>query len=259
MEAKTQPAKSDLAEGFERLYYAEVDPEELAARSARDLAGAAASHLESGRRFSSGKPKIRAYNPTPAQHGWQSTHTAIEIVNDDMPFLVDSVTMEVNRQGLTLHLVIHPVLRAVRDAKGELLSIFQPSESSEGRLESFMHIEVDRQTDAAKLVELEAGIARVLADVRAAVEDWNRCRRAWPRSSSGCLRTGTTRSAPSSPGSWMTTSRSWAAAAMTSPPSMARTCCASFRAAALASCASAARPFPRASPRCRPRRASALG
>src|SRR6267142_169844 len=166
MEAKTQPAKSDLAEGFERLYYAEVDPEELAARSARDLAGAAASHLESGRRFSSGKPKIRAYNPTPAQHGWQSTHTAIEIVNDDMPFLVDSVTMEVNRQGLTLHLVIHPVLRAVRDAKGELLSIFQPSESSEGRLESFMHIEVDRQTDAAKLVELEAGIASVLGILR---------------------------------------------------------------------------------------------
>src|SRR3954470_17906783 len=104
MEAKTHPAKSDLAERFERLYYAEVDREELAARSARDLAGAAASHLEFGRRFSSGKPGIRAYNPTPAHDGWHSTHTVVEIINDDMPFLVDSVTMEVNRQGLTLHL-----------------------------------------------------------------------------------------------------------------------------------------------------------
>src|SRR5438445_10471824 len=103
---------------------------------------------------------------------WSSDVCSSDLVSDDMPFLVDSVTMEVNRQGLTLHLLIHPVLRALRDAKGELLSISQPNESSEGRLESFMHIEVDRQTDPAKLAELEAGIARVLADVRAAVEDW---------------------------------------------------------------------------------------
>src|SRR3954464_2885274 len=135
MEAKTQPAKSDLAERFERLYYAEVDPEELAARSARDLTGAAGSHFEFGRSFSSGKAKIRAYNPTQAQNGWQSTHTVVEIVNDDMPFLVDSVTMEVDRQGLTLHLVIHPVLRTVRSPAGELESVSAPGESSPGRLE----------------------------------------------------------------------------------------------------------------------------
>src|SRR6266852_4737802 len=172
MGAQNHKQDSVLIDEFARLYYAEADPEELAARAPLDLKGAAAAHLAFGRKFSAGKAKIRAYNPVFEQHGWQSTHTAIEIVNDDMPFLVDSVTMEVNRQGLTLHLLIHPVLRVVRDAKGELLSIFQPNESSEGRLESFMHIEVDRQSDPAKLVELEAGIAKVLADARAAVEDW---------------------------------------------------------------------------------------
>jgi len=104
--------------------------------------------------------------------GWASTHTVVEIVNDDMPFLVDSVTMEVNRQGLTLHLLVHPVLRIEREDKGGLLAVSAPSASSKGRLESFMHLEVDRQTDPLKLAELEAGIAKVLADVRAAVEDW---------------------------------------------------------------------------------------
>src|SRR3989441_564593 len=172
MGAQNHKQDSVLSEEFARLYYAEVDPEELAARAPLDLKGAAAAHLSFGRKFAAGQARIRAYNPVSGQHGWQSSHTAIEIVSDDMPFLVDSVTMEVNRQGLTLHLLIHPVLRALRDAKGELLSISQPSESSEGRLESFMHIEADRQTDPAKLAELEAGIARVLADVRAAVEDW---------------------------------------------------------------------------------------
>ncbi|HXM82060.1 MAG TPA: NAD-glutamate dehydrogenase [Burkholderiales bacterium] len=172
MGAQNHSRDSAQVEEFARLYYAEVDPEELAAREPLDLKGAAAAHLAFGRKFSAGKAKIRAYNPVFEEHGWQSTHTAIEIVNDDMPFLVDSVAMEVNRQGLTLHLVIHPVLRVARDTGGELLSIFQPNESSKGRLESFMHVEVDRQSDPAKLAELEAGIARVLADVRAAVEDW---------------------------------------------------------------------------------------
>ena len=172
MEAKAQPAKPGIAEQFEQLYYAEVDPEELAARAAKDLHGAAAAHLGFAGKFTTGKPKVRAYNPTPAQHGWHSTHTVIEIVNDDMPFLVDSVTMELNRQGLTLHLVIHPVLRSLRSGSGELVSVSLPADSAEGRLESFMHLEVDRQTDPAKLAELESGIARVLADVRAAVEDW---------------------------------------------------------------------------------------
>src|SRR5687767_13518 len=122
MEAKAKSAQRDFAEEFKRIYYTEVDPEELAARSAKDLEGAAAAHLEFGRGFPGGRPKIRAYNPVPAVHGWHSSHSVIEIVNDDMPFLVDSVTMEVNRQGLTLHLVIHPVLRTQRSAGGELAS-----------------------------------------------------------------------------------------------------------------------------------------
>src|SRR2546421_3131624 len=164
--------KTSLAEKFAQLYYAEVDPEELAARDPADLHGAAAAHLAFGRRYGGGEAKLRAYNPAHGEHGWASTHTALEIVNDDMPFLVDSLTMEANRQGLTLHLLVHPVLRVARDAKGELRDVSAPAESSEGRLESFMHVEVDRQTDRAKLAELEAGVAKVLGDVRAAVEDW---------------------------------------------------------------------------------------
>src|SRR5512145_1127027 len=172
MEARAKPRNPDLSEEFRRLYYAEVDPEDLAARSEPDLRGAAAAHLTFATDFPAGKAKIRAYNPTRERDGWASSHTVIEIVNDDMPFLVDSVAMEVNRQGLTLHLLIHPVLRVVRDARGEIRQVCKPSESNDGRLESFMHVEVDRQTDPAKLAELEAGIARALADVRAAVADW---------------------------------------------------------------------------------------
>ncbi len=54
---------------------------------------------------------MRVFNPRLDENGWESAHTVVEIVGDDMPFLVDSVTMEINRQGLTLHLIIHPVMR----------------------------------------------------------------------------------------------------------------------------------------------------
>ena len=91
---------------------------------------------------------MRVYNPTFEQHGWQSPHTAIDIVSDDMPFLVDSVSMELSRREAGIHVLVHPVI-------GD---------------ESYMHIEIDRQ--AGGLEELADALRHVLAQVRAAVEDW---------------------------------------------------------------------------------------
>ena len=160
------------AETFIRQYYGQVDLEDLAERSITNLCGAALAHLNFINEFKSGTPKLRVYNPQSEEDGWESTHTAIEIVNDNMPFLVDSVTMEVNRQGLTLHLIIHPVIQTKRDANGDLSEILPRQAVKSGASESVMHVEVDRQTDSAKLVELEAGLLRILGDVRKAVEDY---------------------------------------------------------------------------------------
>ena len=67
-----------------------------------------------------GHAKIRIYNPDPTTDGWSSPHTIVEIVNDDMPFLVDSVSLAINASGRTVHLVIHPILSVMRDPKGRL-------------------------------------------------------------------------------------------------------------------------------------------
>ena len=65
-----------------------------------------------------GVAKVRVYNPRPDEHGWISHHTIIEMVNDDMPFLVDSLTAALHRRDLTVHLVIHPILQVKRDKAG---------------------------------------------------------------------------------------------------------------------------------------------
>src|SRR5271165_6070436 len=160
------------AETFLRQYYGQVDPGDLAERSISNLCGAALAHLNFIKEFKSGTPKLRVYNPQIEKDGWASTHTAIEIVNDNMPFLVDSVTMEVNRQGMNLHLIIYPVIRTHRDANGGLSEILPLEAGNSGAFESLMHVEVDRQTDPERLRELEAGLLSVLGDVRKATEDY---------------------------------------------------------------------------------------
>src|SRR6185295_6551043 len=172
VKAKVPAAQRDTIAAFVQRYYGQVAPEDLAERPLADLYGAALSHWHFARTFAGGAPKLRVYNPRLEEHGWQSTHTVIEIVNDDMPFLVDSIAMEVNRQGLTMHLIIHPVLRIRRDAEQRIAGLARERSEPEGRFESLIHVEVDRVTEPARLQALHDGLLRILGDVRAAVEDW---------------------------------------------------------------------------------------
>jgi glutamate dehydrogenase len=123
MAGERAPALASLFEPFVRHYYGLADAEDVVSRSVADLYGAAMAHWQLGQKFVCGEPRIRIYNPTLDQHGWHCSHTVIEIVNDDMPFLVDSVTMEINRQGLTLHSAFHPVYRVKRDAGGKRVAV----------------------------------------------------------------------------------------------------------------------------------------
>ena len=163
-----------MAETFVRTFFANVPPTDIAQQSADNLYGAAASFWQFAQKRKPGQPKIRIFNPSKREHGWRAGHTVIEIVNDDMPFLVDSVTAELNYQGLTVHLVIHPIANIARDKTGKLLDCTGApnGDPDGGSPESFMHIEVNEQSDPAKIAHITAQLERILADVRAAVEDW---------------------------------------------------------------------------------------
>lgn len=165
-------AAANGIEGFAREYFRQVDVEELAERRSEDLLGALLSHWQFGASREAGKPKVRVFSPSPGEDGWGSRHSVVEIVNDDMPFLVDSVTMEIARQGLGLHLIIHPVYAVERDAQGRLAALHPRGAAAPARRESWMYIEVDRLVEPAQRAALAAGIERVLVDVRAAVQDW---------------------------------------------------------------------------------------
>jgi glutamate dehydrogenase len=171
---------ADLApqvDEFVRQYYAGAAPEDIAALSVLDAYGAAFAHWQLARQRTPGETKVRVYTPKLEEHGWQSTHTVAEVVSDDMPFLVDSVSMELTRHGFGIHLVLRPVLRVHRDANGALLDVLQSGGDSDQALqESLIHAEVDRLTEPSALDALRDDLLRVLADVRAAVDDWPKMR-----------------------------------------------------------------------------------
>lgn len=155
--------------GFIQAYYADTAAEDLATMSAAGLAAIALSHLNNSNDRRKKRPLIRVFNPSAKKNGWETQHTVIQLVNDDMPFLVDSVTMAVNRMGYGIHLTLHPVLFTVRDEAGKLSRL---SDKTNGGGESFIHIEVDREPDAKRRKALVAELESTLRDVRAAVRDW---------------------------------------------------------------------------------------
>ena len=164
VEADSAPA----VERFLRRYWQHVAPEDLVGRTEDDLYGAAVAHWKLARVRQPGEIIVRAYSPTLEEHGWECPHTVVETVTDDMPFLVDSVSMEVLRHGHAVHLLVRPIVRIARDPEG----LIADAEAGEGRDESLIHVELDRQSDPEALEALHAGLVRVLGDVHAAVADW---------------------------------------------------------------------------------------
>ena len=163
---------ADDAQLFVRRLYATVTPDDVLSASLEDLAGSAISLWEFAESRPPGAPKVRVFNPRSSDEGWEARHTVVEIVNDDMPFLVSSLSAEILRRGLDLHLVLHPVLGVRRDEEGRRLEVGLAAADDGLAAESMMHLEID-QTAEARLDELRDALTSVLDDVRRVVEDWH--------------------------------------------------------------------------------------
>lgn len=176
-------------------YYLHTAPEDLGGRDPVDVFGAAASHYRLAENRPQGTANVRVHTPTVEENGWTCSHSVVEVVTDDMPFLVDSVTNELSRQGRGIHVVIHPQVTVRRDVTGKLIEVLSagpgtPKSVNGGKnargaqaelphdalVESWIHVEIDRETDRADLQQITTDLLRVLSDVRETVEDWGKMR-----------------------------------------------------------------------------------
>ena len=168
--SKVPAAQRAYAQTFATKYCSGIDADDLVSRDTKTWSALALDQFGFGQEFLAGAPKMRIFNPKLAEHGWVAACTVIEFINDDMPFLVDSIAMEINRQGIGLHFVIHPLFSATRDDDGVLTSLADARDGE--KLESWIHVEIERISDPQRLKALSDGLVSVLSDVRAAVADW---------------------------------------------------------------------------------------
>ncbi|MEV8092103.1 NAD-glutamate dehydrogenase [Streptomyces nigra] len=170
----------DTVLSFLQRYYLHTAPEDLLDRDPVDVFGAAFSHYRLAENRPQGTANVRVHTPTVEENGWTCSHSVVEVVTDDMPFLVDSVTNELTRQGRGIHVVIHPQVTVRRDLTGKLIEVLPSAPAGDlphdTHIESWIHVEIDRETDRGDLKQITADLLRVLSDVREAVEDWSKMR-----------------------------------------------------------------------------------
>lgn len=189
-DAQEAPDRESLLSFLQR-YYLHTAPEDLSDRDPVDVFGAAVSHYRLAENRPQGTANVRVHTPTVEENGWTCSHSVVEVVTDDMPFLVDSVTNELTRQGRGIHVVIHPQFVVRRDVTGKLIEVLPTPATGLGGLphdahiESWIHVEIDRETDRADLKQITADLLRVLSDAREAVEDWGKMREAAVRLAEG--------------------------------------------------------------------------
>ncbi|MFK3870329.1 MULTISPECIES: NAD-glutamate dehydrogenase [Pseudoalteromonas] len=167
-----------LVEKFAKSLYSNMSKEDLAHRNDSDLYGAALSLWNSLEKNTSDDAVIRVFNPEVAKDGWQSSHTIVEIIAKDMPFLVDSVRMAMTRENIASHLLLHSPLKIQRDKNAKISALSNlKAEQESSSTKTVFFIEIDRQTDSSVIDSFKKELESVLNDVSTAVEDWQPIRK----------------------------------------------------------------------------------
>jgi len=168
--------EAGMLDAFAQRYFSASAVEDLKQRSIADLYGILLSHWKFIYQRAPGEAKICIFNPDKEKDGWESAHTIIQISHDDIPFIVDSARMVINRFGYQLHFIIHfGGFKVKRDAHHRIIEV-APADNNEKNIfsEAPIYIEIDRIVDEKAMLELKTNIESVLGDVRLTVADWHK-------------------------------------------------------------------------------------
>lgn len=119
---------------------------------------------------------IRVFKPSVELNGYETVGSVVQVVVDDMPFLVDSVANAVIRSGAGIERHLHPVIGTTRDSQGALVAV--ASARTSPRTESVQHFELDRALSEEEEAKLSDAIEGVLSDVLVSVRDFDAMRNA---------------------------------------------------------------------------------
>ncbi len=162
---------------FISLYFVQSPAVELERRSVAQLYGMVCQHwrLLQDTNMNNSPVGFEITNPVMDNHGWDSTHTVLQLVTSDMPFLVDSIRMELERMGMVNYLMIYTGgIRVERSVDGVITNVMPRSQENQysSTIEAPIHVEIGCVTNPDTLKVLRDNIFRVLSDVRLVTQDW---------------------------------------------------------------------------------------
>lgn len=170
---KVDASESGKVVQFGKLLMKTTSFDDLDGRSDSDLYGAILSLWKLLQSKKNNEPSIKVFNPEIAKHGWQSSHTVIQIIVDDTPFLVDSIRMAINRLNITSHLILHSPMHFTRDENGKVDDFVDKSERNANTCsETVFLIEIDRQSRPEFVKDLTEELHSVVSEVSLSVADW---------------------------------------------------------------------------------------
>jgi glutamate dehydrogenase len=113
---------------------------------------------------------VRAFNPTREEHGYEPLGSVIETNSDDFPFLVDSVSGELEGRGLAITRLLHPIVGVERNADGKIVNVGRARDAP--RRESVMHFDLASRLEGDALAEVQDAVRDVILAVTKVVEDF---------------------------------------------------------------------------------------
>jgi glutamate dehydrogenase len=158
--------------------------EELRGRRLSDVFGSLYQWWQFIQHCDPHKPKVRLFNPSLGADGWVCSHTALVVLQKDMPFLVDSIRIELNRRNIAIYTIKSTVLNVVRDTNHQLVELIDgengksQQQTSEQRKDALIVMEISAHTDQQELADICQSLQNILAEVERVVDDYQPMRAA---------------------------------------------------------------------------------
>ena len=165
----------EVLAAFLPAYYDELPEFDVDDRREEDLYAVALTHLGLGRIRARGDIVIEVLSPDRDRDGWHSDRSVVLMITDDAPFLVDTVRIVLERNGIATHLLVHPMLSVRRDPAGELVAIDVGSERYGEQVEAWTQVEIDR-CDPERAERLRTDLVEAISSVHRVVADFGAMR-----------------------------------------------------------------------------------
>lgn len=163
---------------FSRAFFARLPLEEWIGRPIKDIFGAVHSSWQLMNQYKPGKPAVRLFNPTLEEDGWLCPHSVLLVQQQDMPFLVDSIRIELNRRNIAIHSIKSTVLCVARNERHHLAGLWACNGGQENVVpesasrEAQVYMEIRLHTDIKLFRQISGSLMEVMSQVRLVVDDF---------------------------------------------------------------------------------------